>query len=149
MTRTWIRHCDGIYFVTFQLPPTIDHREIVRLARLFSPSTLETVALLYFDMSEATVKTLKADNIHNTEGFKRELLTVYRNKGGSRKVRILWKYKIRLALLFSPSTLETVTLLYFDTSEATIKTLKAERREDCDGFKRDLLTYHSNRDYYR
>ena len=71
---------------TFQLPSEIHDREIARLAPLFSPDTLETVALQHFDASEARVKTFKADRRENTEGFKRDLLTYYVNKGHTRKV---------------------------------------------------------------
>ena len=60
--------------------------EIARLAPLFSPDILETVALQYFDTSKARVDTIKADRRDNAEGFKRDLLTDYINNGHSRKV---------------------------------------------------------------
>ena len=69
------------------MPSEIHDREIARLAALFSPDTLETVALQHFDASEAKVKTFKADRREDTEGFKRDLLTEYRNKGHGRKVK--------------------------------------------------------------
>ena len=59
-----------------------------RLAPWLSPETLEMVALHHFDASEVKVKTLKADRRENTEGFKRDLLTYYINKGHGRKVII-------------------------------------------------------------
>ena len=75
-------------FLTFQLPSEIHNREIARLAPLFSPDTMETVALQHFNTSQATVKTFKAERRENAEGFKRDLLTHYRNKGHKRKVII-------------------------------------------------------------
>ena len=59
-----------------------------RLAPLLSPSTLETVALQHFDASDAIVKTFKTDRREKAEGFKRDLLTYYMNKGHCRKVII-------------------------------------------------------------
>ena len=59
-----------------------------RLAPLLSPETLETVALQHFDTSEAKVATFKADGREKTEGFKRDLLSDYRNRGHNRKVMI-------------------------------------------------------------
>ena len=60
--------------------------ENATLALLFSPATIETVALLHFDISEAAIGTLKAEEREDEEGFKRNLLRIYKNKGHSRKV---------------------------------------------------------------
>ena len=64
----------------------VSSSEIARLALLFSPNTLETVALLHFQISEATVRSMKASHREDIEAMKRELLYIFRNKGGSRKV---------------------------------------------------------------
>ena len=69
-----------------QLPASVSDREIAQLAPLFSPSTLETVALQHFDISEATTSSLKSSHRENIEAFKRDLLHIFRNKGHSRKV---------------------------------------------------------------
>ena len=53
---------------------------------MFSPSTLETVALQYFGVLEAQVSTFKTERREDTEGFKRDLLMNYRNKDHNRKV---------------------------------------------------------------
>ena len=66
----------------------LSDREIARLAPLFSPSTLETVALQHFDTSEATTSSLKAAHRENTEAFKRDLLYILRDKGYIRKVML-------------------------------------------------------------
>ena len=69
------------------MPSEIHDREIARLTPLFSPDTLETVALQHFGVTEAKVNSFKAENIYNVEGFKRSLLTQFRNKpGNTRKV---------------------------------------------------------------
>ena len=70
------------------MPCDIHYREIARLAPLFSPSTLETVAIQHFDTSEAKVKTFKAERREDGEGFKRDLLTYYIKRGHARKVFI-------------------------------------------------------------
>ena len=57
--------------------------------------------------------------------------------------------KARLAPLFSPSTLETLSRQHFDTSEATVKTFKPDRRENAEVFKRDLLADYRNRGHSR
>ena len=72
-----------------QLSSEILDREVARLAPLFSPDTLETVALQYFCISEATTSNLKASHRENIEAFKRELLIIFRNKGHSRKVILI------------------------------------------------------------
>ena len=77
-----------IHFI-LQLPSSIGDSEIARLAPLFSPSTLETVAIQYFDISQTRAETLKEGRTTDKEGFKRDLLTDYRNKGYKRKVIIL------------------------------------------------------------
>ena len=69
-----------------QLPSIISDSETSRLASLFSPNTLETLALQYLKISQAQIDTSRADNIHNSEGFKRELLRMFHYRGGSRKV---------------------------------------------------------------
>ena len=84
---------DLIFFITlhfskltFQLPSSISDPEIARLAPLFSPSTLETVAIQHFGVSAAQASSLKASHRENTEAFKRELLIIFRNKFHGRKV---------------------------------------------------------------
>ena len=72
------------YFLKLQLG--ISDSEIARLAPVFSPSMLETVALQYFGVLEAQVNTLKTERREDTEGFKRDLLMNYRNKDHNRKV---------------------------------------------------------------
>ena len=89
MSPTVMKFGKLIRVYVLQLPPEIDDSEIALLAPKFSPNTLETLALQFFEISEARVKTLKADNINNTEGFKRDLLTYYRNRGHGRKVKEL------------------------------------------------------------
>ena len=76
-------------FLTFQLPSEIDDREIARLAPLFSPSTLETVALQHFDVLMAEASSLKTSHREDTEAFKRDLLFIFRNKGHDRKVTVI------------------------------------------------------------
>ena len=79
---------DKVFYQLFQLPSRIFDREIASLAPLFSTNTLETVALRYFDTSEATVGNHKAARREDTEGFNRDLLTDYRNNHHNRKVII-------------------------------------------------------------
>ena len=69
-----------------QLPSRLNDSQISRLALLFSPNTLETVALQHLGISQAQIGTSKADNLLNTEGFKRELLLWFHYQCGSRKV---------------------------------------------------------------
>ena len=69
-----------------QLPSRLNDSQISRLALLFSPNTLETVALQHLGISQAQISTAKADNLLNNEGFKRELLLMFQYQGGSRKV---------------------------------------------------------------
>ena len=70
-----------------QLSPEIHDSEIARLAPLLSPLELEMVALQHFHVLKAEVDSLKAEKIHDIEGFKRGLLTQFRNRTGStRKV---------------------------------------------------------------
>ena len=79
----------SLLFLILQLPPAVGDSEVVALTKLFSPQTLETVALRYFSLSEAEIGTFKARWRENIEGFKRELLHIFRNKGHCRKVRNL------------------------------------------------------------
>ena len=72
--------------------------EITRLALLFSPNTLERVALLYFGTSEAEKGHFKANNMGNSEAFNRELLHKFINKGHYRKVILSLKCKFRLSI---------------------------------------------------
>ena len=85
------------YFVVLQLPTGIADSEISKLASLFSPNTLETVALQHLGISQAQIDTAKADNLLNTEGFKRELLYKFKNKGHNRKV-IQWNFSVYIQI---------------------------------------------------
>ena len=76
----------SIIFSSLQLPEKIHSRELVPLAQLFSPSTLEMVALEYFRISQAVVSTLKAVHRENIEAFKRGLIRIFIYKGHNRKV---------------------------------------------------------------
>ena len=77
-----------IYILCFlQIRPTIHDNEVAALSNLFSPSTLETVAQWYFNLTEAEIGTFKARWRENIEGFKRELLHIFRNKGHCREVK--------------------------------------------------------------
>ena len=73
--------------------------EISRLASQFSTDSLEKVALRFFRISEAQIKNIKADNLHNSEGFNRDLLHMFKNKGHNRKVdyfySILFSHEFR------------------------------------------------------
>ena len=60
-----------------QLPSEIHTREIARLAPLFSPNTLETVALRFFGISMVQIGNLLIENPYNPEGFKRKLLQIF------------------------------------------------------------------------
>ena len=71
------------------MPSEIHDREIARLAPMFSPSTLETVALQHFGVSVVEASSLKASHRENTEAFKRELLIIFRNKFHGRKVIVI------------------------------------------------------------
>ena len=83
---------EGCFIAVLQLPSRISDREIARLALLFSPATMETVALLYIGISEAEIGQATMDNIGNAKRFNRELLHTFLNKGHKRKVTIslLW-----------------------------------------------------------
>ena len=70
----------------FQLPSSISDSEIVRIASLFSESTLKSVAMRYFDFTLAKLKNLRADNVLDAEQFNVELLSSIRNKFPERKV---------------------------------------------------------------
>ena len=63
--------------------------DISRLASLFSPNTLETVALRYFGVSEAEIGQSATDNMGNSERFNRDLLLKFMYKGHNRKVNII------------------------------------------------------------
>ena len=73
-------------FSVFQLPTRLADSEIALLVPMFSPNTLETVVLQHFGVSVAETSTLKTSHRENTEGFKRDLLIIFRNKGHSRQV---------------------------------------------------------------
>ena len=77
------------FFYVLQLPFTVPDSEIAALIHLFSPFTLETVALQYLGVTEAEIGTFKAKRRDDADGLKRELLYIFRNRGNSRKVRIL------------------------------------------------------------
>ena len=64
---------------------------------------METVALQHFDTSAARVKTLKADRRDDGEGFKRDLLTEYRNKDHDRKVELSKACKFSTLITISPN----------------------------------------------
>ena len=66
----------------------ISTSEIAQLAPLFSPNTLETVSLRYFGVPQARVNTYKAKRREDMDGFKRDLLTDYRNTGHNTKVSV-------------------------------------------------------------
>ncbi len=70
---------------------TLTDQDVARLAGHFTPETLETLALAYFNISYAEARTMRMDNIGNSARYKRELLICFRNKtsveGNSRKVR--------------------------------------------------------------
>ena len=72
----------------FQLPSGMSDSENAKLAVLFSTYTLETIALQHFGVSEATTNNLKAAHRENIDGFNRDLLRIFRNKGRSRKVTL-------------------------------------------------------------
>ena len=71
---------------TLQLTTGIADSEISRLSSLIGPNTMEMLALGYFRLSEAQISHSRRDNTGNSEGFNRELLHKFKNKGGSRKV---------------------------------------------------------------
>ena len=52
-----------------QLPSRLSDSQISRLALLFSPNTLETLAVQHLGISQAQIGTSKADNLLNTEGI--------------------------------------------------------------------------------
>ena len=56
-----------------QLPSRIEDSEIARLAALFSPFTLETVAIRYLGVSKADVDNFKFERKDDSDGFKRDL----------------------------------------------------------------------------
>ena len=76
-----------IFSLIFQLPSYISNQEIARLAQLFSPNTLEKLALQHLGMTEAEIGNLKATHRENIEEFKREILRIFINRGHSRKVQ--------------------------------------------------------------
>ena len=78
-----------IHFNSLQLPVRISDSEVATLARMFSPNSLETVAIEYLELTETDVDNAKFDNQQNSDGFKRELLFNYMNRGNSRKVNKL------------------------------------------------------------
>ena len=80
------------YFRNLQLPSRISDSEISKVAGLFSPNSLETVAVQYFRVTEAQISNSKVDNVGNSDAFKRGLLQRFKNKGGNRKV-ILFRDK--------------------------------------------------------
>ena len=85
---------------TFQLSSNISDWEIARLASLISPFTMVTVVLRYFGLLQAQISHSRRDHTLNSEGFNRELLHKFRNKGGSRKVFLFCnKSKVLLGLL--------------------------------------------------
>ena len=51
---------------------------------------------------------------------------------------------VRLAAAISTSDMETVALGYLDLDEAVLKSLKTEKREDPEGFNREVLRRWSN-----
>ena len=81
-----------------QLPSSISNREIARLASWVSPTALEKVTVRYFGISEAQIDHRRGNNLLNSEGFNRDLLHIFQNKGGSRKVHLL-KYSQRHCIL--------------------------------------------------
>ena len=72
----------------FILQLEMSDEEITRLALLFNPNTLETVALLYFGTSEAEIGQTRMDCIGHAKAFNRELIHIFLNKGHNRKVII-------------------------------------------------------------
>ena len=59
---------------------------MVRLASLFSESTLKNVAMAYFGFTLTDVKNLRADNIQDVQQFNVELLISIGYKVHQRKV---------------------------------------------------------------
>ena len=51
---------------------------------------------------------------------------------------------VRLAAALSTSDMETVALGYLDLDEAVLKSLKTEKRDDPEGFNREVLRRWSN-----
>ena len=51
---------------------------------------------------------------------------------------------VRLAAAISTSDMETVALGYLDLDEAVLKSLKTEKRDDPEGFNREVLRRWSN-----
>ena len=84
--------CSNICLSTFcilKLPPRIADSEIARLAPLFTVYSLKKVAVIYFGLSEAEISNSERDHIGDTEGFNRDLLYRFINKGHSRKVILI------------------------------------------------------------
>ena len=65
--------------------PCLSDQKLARLAALLSLYELEMVAIEYFRLSGAEVQNSRADYMHNSAGFRRDLLLIYRNKVHSRK----------------------------------------------------------------
>ena len=57
----------------------LSNRQIVRLAAAISTSDMETVALGYFDLDEAVLKSLKTEKREDPKGFNREVLRRWSN----------------------------------------------------------------------
>ena len=77
-----------------QLPSRVPDSEIVKLARLFSPSTLETLTVEQFGVLQAEIDTFKAECREDKDGFKRKIFYHFRNTGHTRKVISFYRNKI-------------------------------------------------------
>ena len=96
--------------------------DMARLACLFSPNTLEALAVRYLGISEVQISHSRINNMGNSKGFNRELLHKFKCRSGSRKVFIILKCNVIARTgRFSPKIdqFTPLRILHFTQSNST------------------------------
>ena len=62
--------------------------QIVRLGHAISCQNMESIALLYLDFEDETIKNIKSENRDNAEAFNREVINRWKNKNAKNQVKV-------------------------------------------------------------
>ena len=58
----------------------LTNRQYVQLGRAISSPDMESIALGYFNIDKAKIKSLKMEHRENTEAFNRDIIEIWANK---------------------------------------------------------------------
>ena len=66
----------------------LTNKQIVRLAASISSTNMVAIARGYMDIGDVTIKNKKSENKDDTEGFNREIITIWRNKNPDNQIKV-------------------------------------------------------------